>query len=94
MYAVMRPFSCCREDIGWDPPEAVLAAVAPMVNDEDEDFALAHPELGDVQIYRLREGGDRMSVTPKAVRDLSQKRTHGDAENPSQCADAFFNCFL
>jgi prepilin-type N-terminal cleavage/methylation domain-containing protein/prepilin-type processing-associated H-X9-DG protein len=48
----------------WASPTDLLLALAPVLNNPDDDFTLVgHPVLGDVQIYRLREGIERFFIS-------------------------------
>jgi prepilin-type processing-associated H-X9-DG protein len=48
---------------GWGDPGLLLAALAPVMLEPDEDFTLDHPVDGPIQIYRLREGIERFLIT-------------------------------
>jgi len=49
---------------GWaaDASDLVLA-LAPLLVDPDTDFEVTHPTLGDISLYRLREGIERFLIT-------------------------------
>ena len=48
---------------GWPDYGSLIGALAPMVTSPDEDQVLSHPVLGDVTVYRLREGIERFFIS-------------------------------
>ncbi|MCX5769294.1 MAG: DUF1559 domain-containing protein [Candidatus Hydrogenedentes bacterium] len=49
--------------VGWDDPGALLLAMADLFLVPDEDGKITHPTLGEVDVYRLREGIERFFIT-------------------------------
>jgi prepilin-type N-terminal cleavage/methylation domain-containing protein/prepilin-type processing-associated H-X9-DG protein len=47
----------------WGTPVAAGAQLLPFFQEPDEDHTLVHPTLGDVEIYRLREGIERFFIS-------------------------------
>ena len=48
---------------GWDNPTDIMAAMIPVFTNPDQDFELDHPSLGNLKVYRLREGIERFFIT-------------------------------
>jgi prepilin-type N-terminal cleavage/methylation domain-containing protein/prepilin-type processing-associated H-X9-DG protein len=44
-------------------PAAIILALAPLFDDPSEDQTITHPSLGEVTVYRLREGIERFFIS-------------------------------
>jgi prepilin-type N-terminal cleavage/methylation domain-containing protein/prepilin-type processing-associated H-X9-DG protein len=44
-------------------PSAIIAALAPLFADPDPDQTITHPTLGELTVYRLREGIERFFIS-------------------------------
>jgi len=52
------------KDETWvSDPDAVVAGFATILANLDDDFTLAHPTLGDLTVYRLRDGIERFFIS-------------------------------
>ena len=47
----------------WPDMGAIVGQMVSIFAQPDDDFTLAHPILGDLQVYRLREGIERFFIT-------------------------------
>lgn len=47
----------------WSDPALLMVQMLPIFESPDQDFVLAHPLLGNLQVYRLREGIERFFIT-------------------------------